>query len=198
VSADTLRHHEVLGTWKWGLMCLLQAEAHLSGVVNDLEMLAIGRRVVENEYDLLRLLGWRPDPNAINERRAEIQEIDRPVASSADGLSGSGTGFVPTIGALKDALVGESEGETSDYRRRLRRSVSEMIAREASVAQRVAARRVERLVELGVPDHVRLAEEISSAERIADGRLLALLGDEVLDQILVVNPAYAGRVDDVV
>ena len=28
-------------------------------------------------------------------------------------------------------------------------------------------------------------------------RLLDLLGDEVLDQILVVNPAYVGRVDDI-
>ncbi len=197
VSADTLRHHEVLGTWKWGLMCLLQAEAHLSGVVNDLEMLAIGRRVVENEYDLLRLLGWRPDPDVVSERGAEIREMDRPVASSGDGLSGSGTGIVPTIGALKDALVGESEGESSEYRRRLQRSVSEMIAREASVAPRVSTRRVERLVELGVPDHGRLAEELSSGERVADARLLDLLGDEVLDQILVVNPGYIGRVDDI-
>jgi len=48
-----------------------------------------------------------------------------------------------------------------------------------------------------VPDHGRLAEEISSGERIADARLLDLLGDEVLDQILVVNPAYVGRVDDI-
>jgi aminoglycoside phosphotransferase (APT) family kinase protein len=198
VSADTLRHHEVLGTWKWGLMCLLQAEAHLSGVVNDLEMLAIGRRVVENEYDLLRLLGWRPNPNAIDERGAEIRAMGRPVASSADGLSGSGTGIVPGLGALKDALVGDSAGESSDYRRRLQRSVSEMVARETSVAPRLSARRVERLIELGAPDHGRLAEEISSGERIADGHLLDLLGDEVLDQILVVNPAYVGRVDDVV
>ena len=40
-------------------------------------------------------------------------------------------------------------------------------------------------------------QEISSGERIADARLLDLLGDEVLDQILVVNPAYVGRVDDI-
>lgn len=47
---------EVLGTWKWGIMCMLQANAHLSGVARSHELAAIGRRVCENEYDLLNML----------------------------------------------------------------------------------------------------------------------------------------------
>jgi aminoglycoside phosphotransferase (APT) family kinase protein len=50
---------EVLGTWKWAIMCVLQASAHLSGAARSHELAAIGRRVCENEYDLLRSLDGR-------------------------------------------------------------------------------------------------------------------------------------------
>ena len=195
VSAETLRHHEVLGTWKWGLMCLLQAEAHLSGVVDDLEMLAIGRRVVENEYDLLRLLGWCPDPSRFGERAAD----DGAPATSATSIPlEAETGIVPALSALRDALDGEDEGDGSDYRRRLRASVREMIAREALLSPKLASRRLERLADIGVSDHARLVDEILSGDRALDSRLLNSLGDEVLDQLSVVNPGYVGRADDVV
>lgn len=47
---------EVLGTWKWAIMCIGQANAHLSGMARSHELAAIGRRVCENEYDLLNML----------------------------------------------------------------------------------------------------------------------------------------------
>jgi aminoglycoside phosphotransferase (APT) family kinase protein len=56
VDADVVRWWEVLGTLKWGIMCIMQADAHLSGVVRSHELAAIGRRVCENEHDLLLLL----------------------------------------------------------------------------------------------------------------------------------------------
>ena len=195
VSEETLRHHEVLGTWKWGLMCLLQAEAHLSGVVDDLELLAIGRRVVENEYDLLRLLGWRPDPSRFGERAADDGD---PANTPSSNPSRAETGIVPTLSALRDALDGEDEGAGGDYRRRLRDSVREMIAREVRLTPKLSSRRVERLTEIGVLDHGHLVDEILSGDRVLDARLLETLGDEVLDQLLVVNPGYVGRADDVV
>jgi aminoglycoside phosphotransferase (APT) family kinase protein len=56
VDPLAVRWWEALGTLKWGVMCLLQAAAHLSGAVRSVELAAIGRRVVENEHDLLALL----------------------------------------------------------------------------------------------------------------------------------------------
>jgi aminoglycoside phosphotransferase (APT) family kinase protein len=47
---------EVLGTWKWAIMCILQASVHLTGTTRSHELAAIGRRVCENEHDLLRSL----------------------------------------------------------------------------------------------------------------------------------------------
>jgi aminoglycoside phosphotransferase (APT) family kinase protein len=50
---------EVLGTWKWAIMCIIQASVHLSGAARSHELAAIGRRVCENEYDLLTTLEGR-------------------------------------------------------------------------------------------------------------------------------------------
>jgi aminoglycoside phosphotransferase (APT) family kinase protein len=59
VDVDVVRWWEVLGTWKWGVMCVLQASAHLTGAVRSHELAAIGRRVCETEYDLFLALEGR-------------------------------------------------------------------------------------------------------------------------------------------
>lgn len=46
----------VLATLRWGIICRHQAQRHLSGQVRSVELAAIGRRVCENEWDLLDLL----------------------------------------------------------------------------------------------------------------------------------------------
>jgi aminoglycoside phosphotransferase (APT) family kinase protein len=56
VDPDVVRWWEVLGTLKWGIMCIMQASAHLTGTARSHELAAIGRRVCENEHDLLLLL----------------------------------------------------------------------------------------------------------------------------------------------
>jgi aminoglycoside phosphotransferase (APT) family kinase protein len=56
VDRDALRWWETLGTLKWGIMCILQATAHTSGAMRSVELAAIGRRVCENEWDLLAML----------------------------------------------------------------------------------------------------------------------------------------------
>jgi aminoglycoside phosphotransferase (APT) family kinase protein len=56
VDRDALRWWEVLGTLKWGIMCILQANTHISGMIRSVELAAIGRRVCENEWDLLEVL----------------------------------------------------------------------------------------------------------------------------------------------
>jgi aminoglycoside phosphotransferase (APT) family kinase protein len=56
VDLDALRWWETFGTLKWGIMCIMQATAHLSGAARSVELAAIGRRVCEVEHDLLLLL----------------------------------------------------------------------------------------------------------------------------------------------
>lgn len=55
-NREVVRWWEILATLKWGIMCIVQAQTHLSGASRSHELAAIGRRVCENEYDLIRLL----------------------------------------------------------------------------------------------------------------------------------------------
>ena len=47
---------QVLGTLRWGIICIVQALTHTTGLVRSVELAAIGRRVCEVEWDLLELL----------------------------------------------------------------------------------------------------------------------------------------------
>jgi aminoglycoside phosphotransferase (APT) family kinase protein len=60
VDRETVRFWVVLGTVKWGVICAGQALAFLNGILRNVEMAALGRRVAEMEWDLLDLLdgGW--------------------------------------------------------------------------------------------------------------------------------------------
>lgn len=50
---------QVVGTLNWAIGCLTQANRHFSGATRSVELAAIGRRVAEQEHDLLRMLHGR-------------------------------------------------------------------------------------------------------------------------------------------
>jgi hypothetical protein len=56
VDPEELRFWEVFGNVRWGVICIVQANAHLSGARSSLELAAIGRRTCEPEWDLLAML----------------------------------------------------------------------------------------------------------------------------------------------
>jgi aminoglycoside phosphotransferase (APT) family kinase protein len=56
VDRDALHWWLVQKTLQWGVGCMGQAAAHLSGAVRSHELAAIGRRTAEQEWDLIELL----------------------------------------------------------------------------------------------------------------------------------------------
>jgi aminoglycoside phosphotransferase (APT) family kinase protein len=61
VDRAALLWWETMGTLTWGILCGMQAARHTSGAVRSVELAAIGRRVCENEWDVLDCLeraGW--------------------------------------------------------------------------------------------------------------------------------------------
>jgi aminoglycoside phosphotransferase (APT) family kinase protein len=60
VDRHALHWWETLGTLKWGVMTIWQADRHLRGAVRSVELAAIGRRVCENEWDVLDCLEAAP------------------------------------------------------------------------------------------------------------------------------------------
>lgn len=59
VSREELRFWEVHGNVRWGVICVAQADVHLSGARHSLEHAAIGRRACEAEWDALAMIGAR-------------------------------------------------------------------------------------------------------------------------------------------
>lgn len=56
VDPERVHYWEVFGTLKWGVMCIVQAFTHLQGLHRSVELAAIGRRVAEQEFDLLHMI----------------------------------------------------------------------------------------------------------------------------------------------
>jgi aminoglycoside phosphotransferase (APT) family kinase protein len=94
ISLPELRWWEILGTLRWGVICLSQASAHLSGAHRSVELAAIGRRVCEQEWDLLLLL--QPEAAA---RAAERRP--RPTGAAASVPAPHGR---PTASELLEAV----------------------------------------------------------------------------------------------
>jgi aminoglycoside phosphotransferase (APT) family kinase protein len=146
IGPAELRWWEVLGTLRWGVICLAQADAHLSGAHRSVELAAIGRRMCEQEWDLLLML----DPAA-----AQRAAAARPRPAGAGRSSPAPYGR-PTaselLEAVREYLVGGvmpgTDGQLS-FHARVAANVLAIVARElelgsagphADIADAVAAR----------------------------------------------------------
>lgn len=56
VDARIARYWEILGNWKWAVMCVMQAARRNDGAYPDVELAAIGRRIADSEWEALALL----------------------------------------------------------------------------------------------------------------------------------------------
>ena len=79
---QTQRWWELYGTVRWALLCRGQAERYLSGAEPSIELAVLGRRVCEQEYDVLLALGHAtpvtvPDPLEDREY-PPVRPHDRP------------------------------------------------------------------------------------------------------------------------
>lgn len=146
ITLDELRWWEILGTLRWGVICMTQAQAHLSGAHRSVELAAIGRRVCEQEWDLLLLL----EPEA-----AALAAARRPRPSGSPQAAPASYGR-PTASELLDAVRGfltdqviPATGGQLGFHARVAANVLGIVARElelgplapaAGLADRVAAR----------------------------------------------------------
>ena len=56
IDKSQLDMWQLYGSLRWGIICMVQTFAHLSGAVKSLEKAAIGRRVSETEFDLMNMI----------------------------------------------------------------------------------------------------------------------------------------------
>jgi len=197
VDPDAVHWWEVLGTWKWGIMCIVQADAHRSGRARSHELAAIGRRVCENEYDLL-------DPVGLNLFDLDPGQVTDPAGAELTNWE-SGPHDLPNAPELLQAVsewIGRDVVETAAaagdsrlrFHARVAMNVLATVERELYHGPVHAQRHRARLAGLGVESDRELADMIRAG--IDDERTVEVataVHASVLDKLAVANPKYASR-----
>ena len=185
VHPDALRWWEVLGTLKWGVICIMQAWSHLSGMSRSVELATIGRRVCENEWDLLGLLPGEPLPRQAPGPTSPGPALhDRPSAPE----------LVTAVREWIEAEVRDRTDGRHAFHARVAANALAMVERELSLEPALTQAHVERLRTLGCEDDRALAERIRSGH--LDDRVLevrAVVAASVHDKLLVANPGWLGE-----
>jgi hypothetical protein len=179
-------------TLQWGIMGMKQAAAHLSGAAPSVELAAIGRRVAEQEWDLLELLDPAGAPPAPAPPGAPGPQ---PTAGDA-GLYGR-----PTIGELVEAVEGFLSGAVTDatagqvrFHARVAANVLRVVGRQLAAGPDPEERATRGLAALGAGSPGALSAAIRGGG--FDGReaeLFPFLWATVADRLAVANPRHAGR-----
>ena len=189
VDPEAVRWWEVLGTLRWGVICVMQASSHLSGASRSVELAAIGRRVCENEYDVLCLIGARPRPGAVT--------LEAAASSSPSAVGDHGLHDAPSADQLLEAVREFLECDVMDatsgrvqFHARVAARVVAMVQRELARPGAEAVHR-SRLATLAMADDAALAAAIRSGQLVGDGdQVHAVVWATVLDKVLVANPDY--------
>jgi aminoglycoside phosphotransferase (APT) family kinase protein len=146
ISLDELRWWETLGTLRWGVICMAQASVHLSGAYRSVELAAIGRRVCEQEWDLLTLL--EPEAAARAAARRPHPSADPHQAPVPHGRPTASELLDAVRGFLTDQVMPGTGGQLA-FHARVAANVLTIISREldlgplpadAGLADKVAAR----------------------------------------------------------
>ena len=186
ISLDELRWWEVLNTLRWGIMCVGQAAAHTSGLVRSVELAAIGRRVCEQEWDLLLLLA--PDAAA-----AALAAASTDVPAAQPSLHGRPTAS-ELLEAVEEFLRNDVMPSTSgrvSFHARVAANVVAMVAREIDATPGAAARRRAELAPLGVSSETELAAGIAAGRFDGEADTLhAALAAGVVAKLAAANPKY--------
>lgn len=183
VEPAELSWWELAGTLRWGVITVIQADAHLSGAITSVEHAVIGRRTCEVEWDLLELLdpdGSGPAPGSSPEEPA-LTLHDRP---SPDELLDAARG------ALGDDVLPEVSGRAAFQTRVSMRALG-IVKRELALRDEHAEIRGEVLAGLGVADEAELAARIRAGD-LADRQpdLLPALRALVRAKLEAANPRY--------
>ena len=180
---------EVLGTVKWGVMCLGRGRDAVEQGHRSLEFALIGRRFAECEYDVLRQLGW----DSVEERYAEARQIVGAVDEETTAPVAESDPALPSAGQLEEALTA-SLGQ--DYSSRLQGAALQMVLREARAGERLRGRGREALERAGYASEEALAAAIrdgadADAALTADAR--AAIEQLVSTRLALANPTYLPR-----
>jgi hypothetical protein len=189
VDFDALRWWEVLGTLRWGVICIVQTLTHLSGTHRSVELAAIGRRVCEVEWDLLELLGAAgPGPVAVT---TDAAGADPAGAGSTLHDAPSAVELLDAVGEfLRSDVMAGTDGRLR-FHARVAANVVAMVGRQIALGPGQESEQMALLSRLGVRTDAELADAIRAGD--LDDRadeVSAAVRASVASKLAVAHPGY--------
>jgi aminoglycoside phosphotransferase (APT) family kinase protein len=136
VDRDAFGWWLVLSTLRWGVICMTQAAVHLTGASRSVELAAIGRRVAEQEWDLVELIAPEEWAAVRGERRDDAAPDD-------PGIYGRPTAR-ELLQAVREFLAGDvaagTEGRLA-FHAKVAANVVAIVERELAMAAAHRSRR---------------------------------------------------------
>jgi aminoglycoside phosphotransferase (APT) family kinase protein len=181
---ETQRWWELYGTVRWALLCRRQAERYLAEDEPSIELAVLGRRVCEQEYDILLALGHAAPMTVID----PLEHLPDQAATPHDRPSGP-----ELLGAVREFLTTEAGGTDPRLRfhARVAANALRIAEREALLATAHAHRHRVRLAALGCEDDAELCAKIRDGSR--DHRMaevIEVVRAAVIDKLTVANPGH--------
>src|SRR5580700_463974 len=184
---QTQRWWELHGTVRWALLCRRQAERYLAEDEPSIELAVLGRRVCEQEYDILLALGHAA-PMTVTD---PLKDLGTNPAPPHDRPTGS-----DLLRAVREFLTTEvGSGDGADPRLRFHALVAanalRIAEREAMLAASHERRHRARLAALGCDDEAGLCAAIrdgSLDHRF--GEVVEAIRDATIDKLTVANPGH--------
>ena len=184
---ETQRWWELYGTVRWALLCRRQAERYLAGDEPSIELAVLGRRVCEQEYDILLALGHAA-PLTVTD---PLENLGTDPAPPHDRPAGP-----DLLRAVREFLTTEvGSGDGADPRLRFHALVAanalRIAEREALLAAGHERRHRARLAALGCDDDAGLCAAIGDGSLDHRfGEVVEAIRDATIDKLTVANPGH--------
>jgi hypothetical protein len=183
----TQRWWELYGTVRWALLCRRQAERYLIGGEASIELAVLGRRVCEQEFDVLLALGYAA-PVTI------ADPLDAPAGPPpAPHDRPAGPELLRAVGGFLGAEIGAADPRLA-FHARVAANALRIAQREALLGAGHARNHRARLAALGCADDAGLCAAIrdgSLDHRYDD--VIAAVRAMTVDKLTIANPGHLAR-----
>ena len=192
----TQRWWELYGTVRWALLCRRQAARYLSGAEPSIELAVLGRRVCEQEYDVLLALGHAAPLQVTDplEDTGPLKDTADPAAPPHDRPNGPG--LLRAVREFLDTEVAAAAAADPGlaFHAKVAANALRIAEREAMLAAGHARDHRARLAALGCADDAELCAAIRAGSldhRFGD--VIAAVLAMTVDKLTVANPGHLAR-----
>ncbi|MEU8801207.1 phosphotransferase family protein [Spirillospora sp. NPDC048819] len=182
-TLEELHWWEVYGTLRWTILCRHQAERYLSGADLSIEYAVLGRKVCEQEHDLLLALGLT-EPMTVQDPLKTAPTPDNAPHDRPDAST-----LIDAVGAF--LIEAEQPDDRLRFHARVAASALRIARREILLGETHKAAHHDRLRKLDCESDADLATAIREAT-LDDRRdeVVAAVRASIIDKLTVANPAH--------